>query len=74
MIISTLDRENQDTYLVDKSSVLCTLNIRKIEMKAAGFVSALNVTGQNNLDMNLNQQMFLLQNRIRTLTTLSKSI
>lgn len=74
MIISTLDRENQDTYLVDKSSVLCTLNIRKIEMKSAGFVSAMNITGQNSLDLNLNQQIFLLQNRIRTLTTLSKLI
>ena len=71
VIISTLDRENQDTYLVDKSSVLCTLNIRKIEMKSAGFVSALNITGQSTSDMNTNQTMFLLQNRIRTLTTLS---
>ncbi len=69
MIISTLDRENQDTYLVDKSSVLCTLNIRQIEMKSAGFVSAINLTGQNTLDTT--QTMFLLQNRIRTLTTLS---
>ena len=73
VIISTLDRENQDTYLVDKSSVLCTLNIRQIEMKSAGFVSALNLTGQGGpSDMNTNQTMFLLQNRIRTLTTLSK--
>lgn len=71
MIISTLDRENQDTYLVDKSSVLCTLNIRQIEMKSAGFVSAMNLTGQNTSDMNTNQAMFLLQNRIRTLTALS---
>jgi hypothetical protein len=69
VIISTLDRENQDTYLVDKSSVLCTLNIRQIEMKSAGFVSAINLTGQNTLDTT--QTMFLLQNRIRTLTTLS---
>ena len=71
MIISTLDRENQDTYLVDKSSVLCTLNIRQIEMKLAGFVSALNLTGQSTLDVNANQAMVLLQNKIRTLTTLS---
>ena len=69
MIISTLDRENQDPYLVDKSSVLCTLNIRQIEMKSAGFVSAINLTGQNTLDTT--QTMFLLQNKIRTLTTLS---
>ena len=74
MIISTLDRENQDTYLVDKSSVLCTLNIRQIEMKSAGFVSALNLTGQSSMDLNSNQAKILLQNRIRTLTTLSKRI
>lgn len=40
-------------------------------MKSAGFVSALNLTGQSTLDTN--QAMFLLQNRIRTLTTLSKN-
>ena len=72
VIISTLDRENQDTYLVDKSSVLCTLNIRQIEMKSAGFVSALNLTGQGLSDMTTNQTMVLLQNRIRTLNALSK--
>ena len=72
VIISTLDRENQDTYLVDKSSVLCTLNIRQIEMKSAGFVSALNLTGQASSDLNTNQAKFLLQNRIRTLTALSR--
>jgi hypothetical protein len=71
VIISTLDRENQDTYLVDKSSVLCTLNIRQIEMKSAGFVSALNLTGQSTIDLNANQTMVLLQNKIRTLTALS---
>ncbi len=73
MIISTLDRENQDTYLVDKSSVLCTLNIRQIEMKSAGFVSALNLTGQSTVDVNANQAIVLLQNKIRTLTALSNS-
>ncbi|CAF3523617.1 unnamed protein product [Rotaria sordida] len=71
VIISTLDRENQDTYLVDKSSVLCTLNIRQIEMKSAGFVSIMNLTGQNSFDINTNQAMVLLQNKIRTLTTLT---
>jgi hypothetical protein len=74
VIISTLDRENQDTYLVDKSSVLCTLNVRQIEMKSAGFVSALNLTGHSTSDLTANQTKLLLQNRIRTLTTLSKSI
>lgn len=69
--MSTLDRENQDTYLVDKSSVLCTLNIRQIEMKSAGFVSIMNLTGQSSLEANANQTMFLLQNKIRTITTLS---
>jgi hypothetical protein len=73
VIISTLDRENQDTYLVDKSSVLCTLNIRQIEMKSAGFVSALNLTGQSTVDVNANQAIVLLQNKIRTLTALSNS-
>jgi hypothetical protein len=73
VIISTLDRENQDTYLVDKSSVLCTLNIRQIEMKSAGFVSALNLTGQSSVDLNANQAIVLLQNKIRTLTALSNS-
>lgn len=73
VIISTLDRENPDTYLVDKSSVLNTLNIRQIEMKSAGFVSALNLTGQGlPSDIFQNQATFLLQNRIRTLTTLSE--
>ena len=74
MIISTLDRENQDTYLVDKSSVLCTLNIRQIEMKSAGFVSAMNLAGQSTIDLNANQAMVLLQNKIRTLTALSKNV
>ena len=74
MIISTLDRENQDTYLVDKSSVLCTLNIRQIEMKSAGYVSVMNLTGQSTSDMTANQTKALLQNTIRTLTTLSKFI
>ena len=74
MIISTLDREYQDTYLVDKSSVLCTLNIRQIEMKSAGFVSALNLAGQSTIDLNANQAMVLLQNKIRTLTALSKNV
>jgi hypothetical protein len=42
-------------------------------MKSAGFVSALNLTGQGGpSDMNTNQTIFLLQNRIRTLTTLSR--
>ncbi|UJR26310.1 hypothetical protein I4U23_007648 [Adineta vaga] len=71
VIISTLDRENLDTYLVDKSSVLCTLNIRQIEMKSAGYVSVMNLTGQNTFDMNTNQTRALLQNTIRTLTTLT---
>lgn len=35
-------------------------------MKSAGFVSAMNLTGQNT-----NPTMFLLQNKIRTLTALS---
>jgi hypothetical protein len=38
-------------------------------MKSAGFVSALNLTGPNTSDTNPTK--FLLQNRIRTLTTLS---
>ena len=44
-----------------------------MEMKSAGFVSFTNLTGQNALDGNTNQTMLLLQNKIRTLTTLSKN-
>lgn len=73
MIISTLDRENQDTYLVDKSSVLCTLNIRQIEMKSAGLVSALDLVRQSSVDLHANHARVLLQNKIRTLTALSTS-
>jgi hypothetical protein len=40
-------------------------------MKSAGFVSALNLTGQSTIDLNANQTMVLLQNKIRTLTALS---
>jgi hypothetical protein len=37
--MSTLDHGNLDNYLVDKSSVLCALSIRQIEMKRAGLLS-----------------------------------
>jgi hypothetical protein len=40
-------------------------------MKSAGFVSVMNLTGQGTFDMNINQTMNLLQNKIRTLTALS---
>jgi len=40
-------------------------------MKSAGFVSVMNLTGQGTFDININQTMNLLQNRIRTLTALS---
>jgi hypothetical protein len=42
-------------------------------MKSAGFVSALNLTGQSTVDVNANQAIVLLQNKIRTLTALSNS-
>ncbi|CAF1539620.1 unnamed protein product, partial [Didymodactylos carnosus] len=67
VIMSTLDRENADTYLVDKSSVLCTLNIRQIELKSAQFMSTFNILQPSSSDFN---QTFL--NRIKTLTALSK--
>ncbi|CAF1291373.1 unnamed protein product, partial [Didymodactylos carnosus] len=66
VIMSTLDRENADTYLVDKSSVLCTLNIRQIELKSAQFMSTFNILQPSSSDFN---QTFL--NRIKTLTALT---
>lgn len=33
MIISKISTENSDSYLVDKSSVLCALNIKYIQNK-----------------------------------------
>ena len=43
-------------------------------MKSAGYVSVMNLTGQSTSDMTTNQTKALLQNTIRTLTTLSTII
>ena len=59
-----LDSGNLDTYLVDKSSVLCALSIRQLEMKSAGFLSDPTLARKSKVS-------FIRQNRIQTLTTLS---
>ncbi|CAF1022054.1 unnamed protein product, partial [Didymodactylos carnosus] len=66
VVISTLDRGNSDTYLVDKSSVLCTLNIRQIEMKSAPHLSTFNILQPSSADLNAT-----LLNTIKTITTLT---
>jgi hypothetical protein len=67
--MSTLDRGNLDTYLVDKSSVLCALSIRQIQLKQAGLLSQYSLTGKGKAGQN----MPICQNRIQTLTALSNS-
>jgi hypothetical protein len=69
--MSTLDRGNLDTYLVDKSSVLCALSIRQIEMKWAGLLSDLSLTKKGKVDQDMTGTKFMHQKRIHTLTTLS---
>lgn len=71
VIMSTLDRGNLDTYLVDKSSVLCALSIRQIQLKQAGLLSQYSLTGKGKADQNMTAIMPLRQNRIQTLTALS---
>jgi len=71
--MSTLDRGNLDTYLVDKSSVLCALSIRQIQLKQAGLLSQYSLTGKGKADQNMTAIMPLRQNRIQTLTALSNS-
>jgi hypothetical protein len=71
--MSTLDRGNLDSYLVDKSSVLCALSIRQIEMKRAGLLSQQSLVRQSKSDQNINSVKLMRQNRVCTLTTLSNS-
>ncbi len=66
--MSTLDRGNLDSYLVDKSSVLCALSIRQIQLKRAGLLSQ---RRKSKSDQNINNAKLMRQNRICTLTTLS---
>lgn len=71
VIMSTLDRGNLDTYLVDKSSVLCALSIRQIQLKQAGLLSQYSLTGKGKAGQNMTAIMPICQNRIQTLTALS---
>jgi hypothetical protein len=71
--MSTLDRGNLDTYLVDKSSVLCALNIRQIQMKRAGLLSRHSLTEKRKADQDMTDNKLMHQNRIHTLTALSNS-
>ena len=74
VIISSLDRGNLDTYLVDKSSVLCTLTVQQIAMKSIGFRSDVDEIEQNNSDPTTNETKSKSPKSIHTLTTLSNSI
>jgi hypothetical protein len=69
--MSTVDRGNLDSYLVDKSSVLCALSIRQIQMKRAGLLSQRNLIGKRKSDQSINSGKLMRQNRVCTLTTLS---
>ena len=69
VIMSASDRGNLDSYLVDKSSVLCALSIRRIEMKRAGLFSH----EKSEIDEHIDGNKQIRQNRIYTLTTLSYS-
>jgi hypothetical protein len=71
--MSTLDRGNLDTYLVDKSSVLCALNIRQIQMKRAGLLSRQSLCGKHRAHQDIAGNKLMCQNRIYTLTALSNS-
>ncbi len=71
VIMSTLDRGNLDSYLVDKSSVLCALSIRQIQMKRAGLLSQRSLVGKRKSDQDINSVKLMRQHRICTLTTLS---
>ena len=71
--MSASDRGNLDSYLVDKSSVLCALSIRRIAMKRAGLFSRRNAGRKSKVEQNITENELMRQNRIYTLTTLSNS-
>lgn len=71
--MSASDRGNLDSHLVDKSSVLCALSIRRIEMKRAGLFSQRNAGRKSKVEQNMTENELMRQNRIYTLTTLSNS-
>ncbi|CAF3689883.1 unnamed protein product [Adineta steineri] len=71
VIMSTVDRGNLDTYLVDKSSVLCALTIRQIQMKRVGLLSQYSLTGRGRVNQYITGTKVLRQNWINTLTTLT---
>jgi hypothetical protein len=69
--MSTLDRGNLDTYLVDKSSIMCALSIRQIQLKRAGLLSQYSFTSKRRSGQDMTGIKLIHQNRIHTLTTLS---
>lgn len=73
VIMSASDRGNLDSYLVDKSSVLCALSIRRIEMKRAGLLSQSYAGRKSQIDQNIHGNELMRQHRIYTLATLSNS-
>ncbi|CAF2220758.1 unnamed protein product [Rotaria magnacalcarata] len=71
VIMSTLDRGNLDTYLVDKSSILCALTIRQISMQCAGLHTDLSVVRKSNTDHDMLKTKSVFHNHIQTLTAIS---
>ena len=69
--MSTLDRGNLDTYLVDKSSILCALSIRQIEMKYAKALPQHRLSRKGNIVADTANTRLLRHNSNYTLTTLS---
>lgn len=69
--MSTIDRANLDTYLVDKSSVLCALNIRQIQMKWSKILSDTDLNESNNTNKTITTNKSIRHNRMHTLTALS---
>ncbi|CAM4840941.1 unnamed protein product [Rotaria magnacalcarata] len=71
VIMSTLDRGNLDTYLVDKSSILCALTIRQISMQCAGLHTDLSVVRKSNTDHDMLKTKSVFHNHIQTLTAIT---
>ncbi len=71
VIMSTIDRGNLDTYLVDKSSVLCALSIRQIQIKRTKLLQDSNLNERNNSIQTITTNKPIRHNRMHTLTALS---
>lgn len=69
--MSTLDRGNLDTYLVDKSSILCALTIRQISMQCAGLHTDFGVARKSKTDHDMPKINSVFHNHIQTLTAIS---